>query len=118
MISRLIAHRGRAFVGVLASMTASVLAGCSDSTSPSITPAAIAAVSGARQSGTVGTMLSLPVVFEVTTVSDAPASGVAVAFTVTTGTATVSPTTAVTDANGTASTQVTLGATAGSVEIT
>jgi len=118
MISRLIAHRGRAFVGVLASMTASVLAACSDSTSPSITPAAIAAVSGAGQSGTIGTMLSLPLVFEVTTVSDAPASGVAVAFTVTTGTATVSPTTAVTDANGTASTQVTLGATAGSVEIT
>ena len=118
MISRLIAHRGRVFVGVLASMTASVLAACSDSTSPSITPAAIAAVSGAGQSGTIGTMLSLPLVFEVTTVSDAPASGVAVAFTVTTGTATVSPTTAVTDANGTASTQVTLGATAGSVEIT
>ena len=119
MISRYTTQRGRTFVGVLMSAAMVLLAACSDSTSPSeATPAAIAAVSGAGQSGTVGTTLSSPVVFEVTTAADAPVSGVTVSFVVTSGTATVAPTTAVTDANGTASTQVTLGATAGSVEIT
>jgi hypothetical protein len=96
-----------------------VAAACADSTSPSSpTPAAIATVSGAGQSGAVGSTLASPIVFEVTTAADAPVPGVTVSFTVTTGGGTVSPTTAVTDANGTASTQLTLGTTAGSVEVT
>src|SRR6187402_1857575 len=119
MISRCTALCGRTFVGVLMSAAMALLGACSDSTGPSTAPpASIAAVSGAGQSGTVGTVLSSPVVFEVTTATDAPVSGVTVSFAVTSGSATVMPTTAVTDANGTASTQVTLGATAGSVEIT
>jgi hypothetical protein len=119
MISRFTIPRGRVLLHALTSAAASALAACSDSTGLSTpTPAAIAAVSGAGQSGLVGSTLTSPVVFEVTTAADAPVSGVTVAFAVTTGTATLTPTTAVTDANGTASTQVTLGASAGSVEIT
>lgn len=96
-----------------------MLAACSsDSTSPSNMPAAIAAVSGSGQSGSVGTTLTAPVVFEVTSSADAPVSGVTVSFAVTGGSATLAPTTAVTDADGAASTRVTLGSTAGSVEIT
>jgi hypothetical protein len=94
-------------------------AACSDYTSPSApTPAAIAAVSGNGQTGIVGAMLASPIVFEVTSTSDAPISGVTVTFAVTSGSGTVAPTTAVTDANGTASTQLTLGNTAGAVEVT
>jgi hypothetical protein len=94
-------------------------AACSDSTSPSgARPAAIAAVSGSGQTGAVGTMLASPIVFEVTNTSNAPVSGVTVTFTVTSGSGTLTPATAVTDANGTASTQLTLGSTAGAVEVT
>ena len=117
MISRLTTHRGQPLLRVLTSAVACVLAACGDSTSPSTpTPAAIAAVSGAGQTGMVGSTLASPVVFGVTSAADAPVPGVTVSFSVTTGNATVSPTTAVTDANGVASTQVTLGA-AGSIEI-
>jgi hypothetical protein len=103
---------------ILAFLGAVVGAACSDSTSPAITPAAIAAVSGSGQSGSVGSTLASPIIFEVTTASEAPVSGVTVAFSVTSGSGTLSPTTAVTDANGTASTQLTLGTTAGAVEVT
>jgi hypothetical protein len=75
-------------------------------------------VSGSGQTGAVGTMLASPIIFEVTNTSDAPVSGVTVTFTVTSGTGTVAPATAVSDANGTASTQLTLGNTAGAVEVT
>src|SRR5262249_25896848 len=91
----------------------------SDSTSPSSpTPAAIAAVSGSGQIGSVGTTLSSPLVFAVTSASDAPVSGVTVTFTVTSGSATGSPGTAITDAAGMASVQLSLGNTAGVVEVT
>ena len=113
------ARRGKTFAGVVASALAFGVAACSDSTDPSAaTPAAITAVSGAGQTGTVGSTLASPVVFEVTTVSDSPLSGVTVTFAVATGSATVSPTTAVTDANGTASTTIKFGASAGNVEVT
>jgi hypothetical protein len=75
-------------------------------------------VSGSGQTGAVGTMLASPIVFEVTNTSNAPVSGVTVTFTVTSGSGTLTPATAVTDANGTASTQLTLGSTAGAVEVT
>jgi hypothetical protein len=101
-------------------VVAAVLAGaCGDSTSPkTATPATIAAVSDMGQTGTIGTTLASPIVFEVTTAADAPVSGITVSFSVTSGSAVVSPTTAVTDANGTASTQLTLGSTTGAVEVT
>lgn len=116
MISRITAARGRT---ILSALIAAVAAACSDSTSPtSPTPSAIAAVSGSGQTGAVGSTLTSPVVFEVTSASDAPVSGVTVSFAVTSGSGTVSPTSAVTDANGAASTQLTLGSAAGTVEVT
>jgi hypothetical protein len=106
-------------MNAIVALGAMTLAACSsDSTSPLTTPAAIAAISGNGQSASVGTPLTSPIVFEVTTAADAPVSGVTVSFAVTSGTATLAPTTVVTDANGTASTFVTLGGTAGNVEIT
>jgi hypothetical protein len=99
-------------------LVAAIAAACSDSTSPTPTPAAIAAVSGVGQAGTVGSTLASPLVFEVTSASDAPVAGVTVAFTVTSGSATLSPTSAVTGTDGTASTQLTLGSAAGTVEVT
>jgi hypothetical protein len=119
MLSRIAAARGSTFLGLIATAITAVLAACTDSTSPaSPTPAAIAAVSGSGQTGTIGSTLPSPLVFEVTTASDAPVSGATVSFSVTAGTATVSPTTAVTDANGMASTQLTLGSSVGAVEVT
>jgi hypothetical protein len=117
--SRLGISRGRTLLGVLTCTLASSLAACGDSTSPaSETPANIEAVSGAGQSGAVGTTLTSPVVFEVTSATDAPVAGIQVNFAVTTGTATVSPANGTTDADGNVSTQITLGASAGSVEVT
>ena len=96
-----------------------VLAACSDSTSPPTpTAAAIAAVSGSGQTGALNATLTSPIVFEVTTAADAPVVGVTVAFSITAGSGTLSPTTAVTDASGTVSTQLTLGGAAGAVEVT
>ena len=116
MSSRITAARGRTILAFLATVVA---AACSDATGPSTpTPSAIAAVSGSGQSGTVGSTLASPIVFEVTSASDAPVSGVTVSFTVTSGNGTVSPSTVVTSANGTASTQLTLGSTVGAVEVT
>jgi hypothetical protein len=119
MRSRIAAARGRTISCTLVTLVAALAAACSDSTSPSgARPAAIAAVSGSGQTGAVGTMLASPIVFEVTNTSNAPVSGVTVTFTVTSGSGTLTPATAVTDANGTASTQLTLGSTAGAVEVT
>jgi hypothetical protein len=115
MISRISAARGRT---IWYTLVAAIAAACSDSTSPTPTPAAIAAVSGAGQTGTVGSTLASPLVFEVTSASDAPVAGVTVAFSVTSGSATLSPASAVTGTDGTASTQLTLGSAAGTVEVT
>jgi hypothetical protein len=115
---RIAAARGRTFC-IVATVFATTLTACTDSTGPtSTTPAAIAAVSGSGQTGAIGATLSSPIVFEVTTASNVPVSGVTVSFAVTAGTATVAPTTAVTDANGTVSTQLTLGSAVGAVEVT
>ncbi|AHG89376.1 Peptidase M30, hyicolysin [Gemmatirosa kalamazoonensis] len=81
------------------------------------TPGAITVVSGGAQSGTVGTTLSSSVVVQVATTAGAPVQGATVAFVVSSGAATLSASSAVTDASGLASTQVTLGTAAGSVVI-
>lgn len=65
--------------------------------------------SGDNQSGTVGTTLSDPLVVRVTDSNGNPQSGVTVNFAVSHCSASVSPTSGVTGANGQASTQLTLG---------
>ncbi len=81
------------------------------------TPSAIAIVSGNNQVGSVGAALSLPLVVQVSS-NGTPLSGVTVNFAVTTGTASVSPTSTTTDASGQARASVTLGTSAGSVVVT
>jgi hypothetical protein len=69
-------------------------------------------VSGNGQSGTVGSTLANPLVVEVTDASGAPVAGVAVNWTVSGG-ASVSPENTTTNAEGRASTQLTLGGNVG-----
>ncbi len=66
-------------------------------------------ISGDNQSGTVGTVLSNPLVVQVEDGNNNPQSGVTVTFTVTQGGGTVSNASVVTGSNGQASTTLTLG---------
>jgi hypothetical protein len=81
------------------------------------TPAGITIVSGSGQTGFTGAALSQPLVVKVTTADGTPLAGQTVDFTVTTGQATVNPASTITDANGLAQAQVTLGSTSGTVEV-
>ena len=84
-------------------------------TGPTITK-----LSGDNQSGEVNTTLGQPLVVEVRDGSGNPQAGTTVDFTVTAGGGSVAPVSAVTNANGQASTSLTLGPTAGThtVEVT
>jgi hypothetical protein len=80
-------------------------------------PSAVDIISGNGQVQLVGTPLSTPLVVKVTK-NGTVATGVTVTFAVTSGAATVSPASAVTDAAGLARTQATLGSSPGPVTIT
>ena len=85
-------------------------------TATSQPPAAMTAFSGDGQSGNPGDVLPIPLVVRIN--DPAPdLSGVPVTFTVVSGSASVSPASTVTDTNGDASTQVTLGLTPGPVVV-
>ena len=77
-------------------------------TDPIITKA-----NGDNQSGEIGTPLTQPMVVEVRDSNGSPLAGTSVDFAVTSGGGSISPARAVTDANGQASTTVTLGTAAG-----
>lgn len=99
----------------LASLLAAV-ANCrgSNATSPSPPHASAIAVSdGNNQSGTVATALPHPLAVKVSDQSGNPFSGATVAWSVATGGGSLSPLSATTDGNGLATTQWTLGQTAG-----
>ncbi len=68
-------------------------------------------ISGDDQTGTAGSRLSDPLIVEVRDQNDVAFAGVLVAFSVTAGGGSLSTTTDTTDANGRASTRLTLGAT-------
>jgi hypothetical protein len=74
--------------------------------------------SGNGQSGRVNTTLATPLQVVATQSNGEPMVNATVTFAVTSGTATVAPTTAVTDGLGRAQTVVTLGATPGNVVVT
>ncbi|MES1024409.1 N,N-dimethylformamidase beta subunit family domain-containing protein [Gloeocapsa sp. BRSZ] len=76
----------------------------------------ITKVSGDNQTGTAGTTLPAPLVAQVKDAAGNPQSGVTINFTVDSGGGSVSPTSAVTDTNGQASTVLTLGAAPGAIE--
>jgi hypothetical protein len=109
--------------GALALLAAAILPACSgDATGVAATqappPAAVSIVSGSGQSAVINTTLATALTVVVSTAQGAPVAGATVAFTVTAGTGTLSPTVATTGVDGTASTQLTLGATPGTVEVT
>jgi uncharacterized protein (TIGR03437 family) len=78
----------------------------------------ISILSGDRQIGSVGTTLPQPLVVGITGSGGIPFAGVAVQFTVTSGTAKLSSDSAITGADGTASVNVTFGSQTGPVAIT
>ena len=82
-----------------------------------LTPAALVAFSGSGQSATVGTAVAQSLIVRATTASGTPVSGVTITFGVTSGSATLSPSAAVTDSTGEARTTVTAGTTAGTVVV-
>ncbi len=114
---------GRSRGGVLAVLVAAAGlwgAACgSDSTgtTSSSTPASLTIVSGNGQVGLVGTALAAPLVVKVTGANGSALNGIAVQFTVTSGSATVLPATAASDATGQAKAVVTLGSAAGNVAV-
>jgi len=81
-----------------------------------INPASVAIVSGNNQTGTAGTPLSQPLVVKVTGSDGNPYAGATVAFT-SSGNAAFNPPSAMTGADGSASTTVTLGSTVGAVNV-
>lgn len=90
-------------------IAAALLAGCSSTTETAKPPAAITPASGTPQTGFSGLTLSQPLVVLVTAADATPVAGAIVDFSVTVGNATVTPTSATTNAAGNAQTQVTLG---------
>ena len=110
-----LAHNARRLAAALAVLSAA----CGGSTEPPAGGGAsqIQIVSGNGQVQLVGQALPAPLVVKVVNNSGTPIAGAKVTFSVASGTATVSPTTATTDATGLASTQVTLGSSAGNVQV-
>lgn len=103
----------------LAAALATIAAACGGSTEPPAGGGAsqIQIVSGNGQVQLVGQALPAPLVVKVINSSGSPVQGATVTFTVASGAATVSPASATTDATGQAKTTVTLGSSAGNVQI-
>ena len=102
------------FSAVLTALLA--MGACSDSGGPS-GPSAVAVVSGGGQSGHVNAALAQPLVVRVTGSGGGAFAGATVAWTVTSGSATLAPASSASDADGRAMTVVTLGSTAGVVVV-
>jgi hypothetical protein len=99
---------------------AMLLAACGggSTTPPAPTASTLDIVAGNGQSGVPGSKLPLPLTVRVRSASGTKLSGVTVSFAVTGGSGTVSPSSAVSDTAGLASTFLTLGGTAGTVTVT
>ena len=115
-----LAVRPRTLACLLAGTVALAACGGSDpaGTPPPSAPGTVSVVDGSGQTAIAGAALPAALRVRVTSAQGAPMAGVTVVFTVTSGTATVSPASAVTDAGGVASAQLTLGASAGPVVVT
>ena len=112
----MLSSRVRVALSLLAGSVVAACGGSEPTGTGSNTPAALAIVSGDGQVGLIGQTLSVPLVVKVSSTT-APIPGVAVTFNVTSGSATLSPTTANTDATGQAKTLVTFGSSPGTVSI-
>lgn len=101
------------------------LAACSSgkdaATEPPIPPAPVASVlavvSGDLQTGDMGTKLPTALTVKATTNAGVAVAGASVQFSVMVGVATLSPSSTTTDANGIATTSLTLGTQSGSVQV-
>jgi trimeric autotransporter adhesin len=82
------------------------------------TPALLTLSGGDNQTGIAGTLFPQSLSITVADNAGIPVAGVTVTFTVTVGSATLKPTSAVTGQDGTASTQVTAGGPAGPITVT
>jgi hypothetical protein len=107
--------RGAVFIAI-----ALVGVACESPSGPPASPpaAGVTVVSGNGQVGLVGQALGVPLVVKVASSSGVAVKGAGVLFAVTSGAATVSPTSTVTDTAGQAKTSVTLGSTPGTVVVT
>lgn len=85
---------------------------------PSAQPTGILLVSGNGQTGTVGQALPLPFTVKAVDANGSPVAGVSVTFTVTAGGGALSTPVSVTDAQGLASSALTLGPNAGANSVT
>src|SRR5262249_8968865 len=93
--------------GALCLVVAVIAAACESSGSNSPPPAgAVSVVSGNGQVGLVGQTLAVPLVVKVASSSGVAVPGTTVSFAVTTGAATVSPTSTTTDSAGQAKANV------------
>jgi uncharacterized protein (TIGR03437 family) len=79
---------------------------------------AVTVVSGGGQTATIGRAFTNPLIVKLTDTTGKPLPNTSVSFAVTSGSATLSANSAVTDANGNASVNVTAGQTAGPVVVT
>ena len=83
-----------------------------------ITISGLNKISGDGQTAFINSQFGQPLVVQVNQATNQPVSSAAVTFTVTSGSATVSPSTVLTDANGNASAIVTAGGTPGPITVT
>jgi hypothetical protein len=99
-------------------LACALVSGCGGDASAPSRPLAVSVVTGDGQTVEVGRAFAQPVAFKVTDASGTGVKGVSVSFSVSSGTATVSPTATTTDAQGLAATTVTAGPVAGEIVIT
>jgi len=107
----------RAITLTLLAFAATACSSDNSTTSPP-TPSAISVSSGGAQTATVNTVLTAPVVVEITSANGVPVAGVAVTFTPKATSGAVSSTSVTTDANGLAQVNWTLGTVAGADSLT
>jgi uncharacterized protein (TIGR03437 family) len=85
--------------------------------SPDVSAGRLVITAGNNQSGAPGARLPIPLTVRLTNLNGAPAPGVTISFVVTRGLATLSASSAVTNADGVASVTITLGGAAGEVAV-
>lgn len=106
-----------AFILLLGTLSACGDDKTSITASATLIPGSVTALSGDGQSAIVGSTLPQSLVVKVSTTAGTPIRGATVTFAITSGSASLSATSAQTDSSGTAQTQVTVGAVAGAVVI-
>lgn len=118
----MLSPRARGVVSVLAVLAAAACGSGTSEPPPTTgnngTPTALVVQSGNGQTGLISQPLSLPLTVKVTSAGGDGVKGQTVVFAVTSGSATLSPSSVVTDTTGIAKTNVTFGSTAGTVVIT